>query len=103
MFELKPSTKDNLKVAEEQIAQSVYLKNAWQTRDIDNEARMLKEDKMKRKFKRNQKRIITLRGGVGRICGRLILGMLIALHIWRTYIWGGGGRGGGGAYMRGLY
>ena len=52
-FQLIASAKNNLKIAEKQIVQGIYL----QRREIDNEVRISEAAKMRRKFNRNQKRV----------------------------------------------
>ena len=52
-FQLKASAKNNLKIAEKQIVQGIYL----QRREIDNEVRISEATEMRRKFNRNQKRV----------------------------------------------
>ena len=52
-FQLIASTKNNLKIAEKQIVQGIYL----QRREIDNEVRISEATEMRRKFNRYQKRV----------------------------------------------
>ena len=52
-FQLIASAKNNLKIAEKQIVQGIYL----QRREIDNEVRISEAAEMRRKFNRNQKRV----------------------------------------------